>query len=339
MKLEEIGFYTLSNERAINSSIDTSLKRCELILTSTCNFNCTYCMPLIPEIRGTMSFDKATSIVNRWIDNNLESIRFSGGEPTLYKGLDELVSICKNIGKMKNIAISTNGSANLEYYKYLYACGVTDFSISLDSACCSVGDKMAGKTGSWEKVVSNIREISKFCYVTVGMVFTEQNIDDAINSILFAHSLGVSDIRIISAAQYNKGIANLTSLHKDILDAHPILNYRVQNYLNGRNVRGMNETDCNKCKLVLDDMIVAGNYHFPCVIYMRQQGKPIGTIDNKTIKEIRQERKEWFENTDTHKEEICKRTCLDVCVHFNNIAACKFTTLENCDMIIGGNEC
>jgi MoaA/NifB/PqqE/SkfB family radical SAM enzyme len=81
--------------------------------------------------------------------------------------------------------------------------GVNDFSISLDSGCCSVGKKLTGGIeGAWEKVVDNIREISKISYVTVGMVFTEDNIGTATEDIKFADSLGVADIRIISSSQY-----------------------------------------------------------------------------------------------------------------------------------------
>lgn len=170
MELEKIGFYTLNNYRAINSSVNSKLSRCELILTSACNFKCEYCMPLSPDIRGTMPFGDALSIVEKWISAGLQNVRFSGGEPTLYKGLDKLVQHCKN-NSVEHIAISTNGSNELSYYKYLHDCGVNDFSISLDSGCCSIGDELAGVKGSWEKVVNNIREISKFSYVTVGMVF------------------------------------------------------------------------------------------------------------------------------------------------------------------------
>ena len=40
MKLEEIGFYTLSDERVKNTSQFSDLMRCELILTGACNFKC-----------------------------------------------------------------------------------------------------------------------------------------------------------------------------------------------------------------------------------------------------------------------------------------------------------
>jgi hypothetical protein len=80
----------------------------------------------------------------------------------------------------------------------------------------------------------------------------------------------------------------------------------------------MKETDCNKCHLVKDDMVVLRGKHFPCVIYMREQGNAIDNVYGKTIQEIRQERKMWFEKTNTYNDPICKRNCLDVCIDYNN---------------------
>lgn len=316
MPLEDIGFYTLRDSRVKNITCTSPLNRCELILTDRCNFKCPYCIPLTGQSSGTLLYEQALNIVNLWIKENLINVRFSGGEPTIWDNLDKLVMHCKN-NNVKRIAVSTNGSANLDLYKHLYECGVNDFSISLDSACCSVGDKMAGNIkNSWSKVVKNIQEISKFCYVTTGVVFTEDNIKSAIETIKFADSLGVADIRIISAAQYNKKIDNLQDIPTEILDRHPILKYRVINYLIGKNVRGLCDTDSSKCKLVLDDMAVAGKYHYPCIIYMRQRGLPIGEVNEN----MRVDRKLWYESHNTQQDSICKSTCLDVCVDYNNKA-------------------
>jgi molybdenum cofactor biosynthesis enzyme MoaA len=315
-KLEDIGFYTLSDKRAQTSSHTSPLFRCELILTDRCNFKCPYCNGIRKDVQGTLSLEQALSILNLWIDQGLKNVRFSGGEPTLYPYLKELVSHCKN-NNVEHIAISTNGSANLDYYKELINLGVNDFSISLDSGCCSVGKKLTGNVeGAWEIVVENIREISKLSYTTVGMVFTEDNINTAVQDIQFASSLGVADIRIISSSQYNRAIENLQSLSKEILDKHPILKYRVQNYTNSRPIRGISSKDCSKCKLVLDDMAIAGDYHFPCIIYMRQQGDPIGKVSGN----MREERLKWFQNHNSLEDKICRENCLDVCVDFNNKA-------------------
>ena len=171
-----------------------------------------------------------------------------------------------------------------------------------------------GIVGAWERVVYNIRELSKLTYVTVGMVFTEDNVKEAIKSVRFAHSLGVADIRVISAAQYNEALKGLEELEPEILDAHPILKYRINNFKEGRNVRGIKESDCHTCHLINDDSVVAGKYHFPCVIYMREKGNPIGEVGPN----MREERINWTKNHDTFKDPICQKNCLDVCIDYNN---------------------
>jgi len=171
-----------------------------------------------------------------------------------------------------------------------------------------------GIKDSWNKVINNIRILSKLTYVTAGVVLTPDNISKTIDTIRLAHQLGVSDIRIISAAQWNEPIPRLNEIEEEVLNAHPILKYRVRHFAEGRNVRGISKTDSNKCALVLDDSVIAGDYHFPCIIYMREKGNPIGKISNN----MRKERLDWFQSHDCFKDEICKKNCLDVCVDFNN---------------------
>lgn len=320
MKLENIGFYSLSDERCKNASEFSQMKRCELIITELCNFSCPYCRGLKSEIYGDrkikeLSFSEITNVIDLWCENEaLENIRFSGGEPTLHKDIVKIVEYAKSKG-IKRIAISTNGSNKFELYKKLVDAGVNDFSISLDACCADDGDMMAGNIkNSWNKVVENIKEISKLTYVTVGVVLTRDNIDKTIDTIRFAHKLGVADIRVIPSAQSNLPLPRLNEVEQEILDAHPILKYRIQHFADGMKVRGMIETDSSKCAIVLDDSVIAGEYHFPCVIYMREKGEAIGKIS----KNMRKERAEWFKNHDCYKDDICRKMCLDVCVELNN---------------------
>jgi len=314
MKLEEIGFYSLSDDRAKNVSQTSPLKRCEILLTDRCNFNCTYCRGLKPEYKGDVSLNYAELALVGWIQHNLENVRFSGGEPTLHPYLRSLVAIAKN-GGIKQIAISTNGSAKLERYKELIDIGVTDFSISLDSCCAADCDKMAGGNSVFHNVVNNIRELSKLVYVTVGVVINENNIEKLEDTIMFVHDLGVADIRIISAAQYNK-LEQLT-LPEEVLNSHPILKYRINNLLSNRGVRGITKDDNPRCPLVLDDMAVVQNHHYPCIIHLREQGDPIGSTV-KSMSDVRQERYDWYKNTNCFENPICRKNCLDVCVDYNN---------------------
>jgi molybdenum cofactor biosynthesis enzyme MoaA len=314
MKLEDIGFYTLSDSRAKEISIKSPMWRCELILTERCNFKCPYCRGLRKDCQGDMTFDRAKEIVDLWAKEGLKNVRFSGGEPVVWKDLPKLITHTKERG-VERIAISTNGSAPLSYYKNLIKLGVDDFSISLDACCSSYGEEMCGGIPcAWERVIDNIKELSKLTYVTVGIVFTEKTINTCKDVVKFAHDLGVSDIRVISSAQYNEALTDLLDLDDEILDAHPILKYRINNFRNGREVRGLKNKDSRRCHLVQDDMAIAGNYHFPCIIYLREGGKPIGEIGPN----MREERVKWSKTHDCHQDKICKNNCLDVCIDFNN---------------------
>lgn len=317
MKLEDIGFYTLSDHRAMNSSITSPLYRCEIILTDKCNFKCPYCRGLRPDLKGSMDLDSAKDVIKLWLNNGLKNIRFSGGEPTMYNGLTELVELCRDNG-VERIAISTNGSNSFRFYSKLVSAGVNDFSISLDACCATVGNIMSGGVKCWSKVVENIKALSEVTYVSVGMVFTEKNVNECLESVLFADSLGVSDIRVIPSAQYNQALLKLKNLPEDIINKYPILKYRINNVKIGRHVRGISNGNRDRCWLALDDMAVAGDrYHFPCVIYLREGGNPIGKVDEN----FRLQRMEWIANHKPWEDPICMSNCLDVCVDYNKRAS------------------
>jgi hypothetical protein len=82
-------------------------------------------------------------------------------------------------------------------------------------------------------------------------------------------------------------------------------------------MRGIQDTDCFRCWLPLDAIVVCGDYHFPCVIYMREKGEPIGKIGPN----MRKERLAWAKQHNTHCDPICQANCLDVCIDHNNYIA------------------
>lgn len=315
MRLEDIGFYTLCDARAKDSSEDSPMWRCEMILTSACNFRCPYCRPLREDCRGTMPLARAMYVLDQWIDQGLRHVRFSGGEPTLYPHLRTLVCHCRNRG-VNRVAISTNGSASRKTYAALVDAGANDFSVSLDACCSSFADKMSGGLCVIDNVTENIRWLAEQTYTTTGVVLTNENYKEMNNIIRYADSLGVADVRIISAAQENFLLEGVLSIEPELLERHPILKYRAGNIRQGRGVRGLEDHNCGTCHLMNDDSVVAGNHHFPCIIYLREGGEPVGEIGPN----MRQERVAWLRTHDTHKDPICKNNCLDVCIQHNDTA-------------------
>jgi pyruvate-formate lyase-activating enzyme len=312
VRLEDIGFYTLSDARARQTSATAPLSRCELVLTDRCNLHCPYCRGLKTEYRGDMPWHEAAYIITQWQKNNLRNIRFSGGEPTLYRGFTELVSLAAK--SCKRIAISTNGTAPFALYEELIKRGANDFSVSLDACCSNTCDKMTGVSGKFEKITENIKHLANRTYTTVGIVVTPDNIKEAEYIISVAQGLGVHDVRIISAAQWKPGL-DIPIINDAGL---PILRYRLNNMRNGRPIRGLAKTDSQKCFLALDDMAVVGKHHYPCIIYMRERGDPIGEFT--TIEEVREARAAWVDSHDCYNDYTCRNNCLDVCVDYNTTA-------------------
>jgi molybdenum cofactor biosynthesis enzyme MoaA len=313
-KLEEIGFYTLSDERAAKTSESSPLRRCELVLTDRCNLKCPYCRGLPFGYTGDVGLAAGLNLIALWAEQGLDNIRFSGGEPMLHPHIENFVRFADSKG-IQRIAVSTNGTLSIRRYERLVSLGANDFSISLDAGCCATGDAMAGGVpGAWAKAAETIRRLARITYVTVGMVFTEANAGQAMETVLFADSLGPSDIRIIPSAQYNRAVKELVSLPKEILAKYPILRYRIGHMAEGRNVRGIGEKDSRRCAIAMDDIAVAGGWHFPCIIYLREHGKPIGKADSS----MRRQRHEWSLTHDTHEDPVCRGNCIDCVVDFNN---------------------
>jgi len=308
--LDDIGFYTLHDERAHIASSSSRLSRCELVLSGRCNFRCPYCR----SVGGRdVDFGQATEIIRRWADQQLFAIRFSGGEPTLYERLPELVALAQTEG-VERTAVSTNGSADWSIYSQLCDAGVNDWSVSLDACCAKGGDKMAGGVpGAWERAVETIERLSLQSYTTVGIVLRSENIVEINDIIRFAASLGVADIRVIPAVQEDDSLSNI-DVDVGLLERFPILAYRVRNLRAGLSVRGLSSTNSQQCALVLDDMAVNQGRHYPCIIYMREGGDAIGRMSD----EVRSQRLRWFEEHNCHDDPICSTNCLDVCRDYND---------------------
>lgn len=306
MRLEDIGFYTLTDERCKNASTKSPLWRCELLVTNVCNFKCPYCRSVGP--KGHMSWEDAKKVFDFWIKDSLKNVRLSGGEPTVWPHIVRAVAYLK-AGGVERIAISSNGSAHQFIYQKLVESGANDFSISFDACCAEDCSSMSGGRDIWHTLTDNIRYLSMFSYVTAGVVLTEDNQDKVVDIVNKAKELGVADIRVIPAAQHAKA---LDSLPKE-LDL-PILEYRRNVASCGGTVRGLGFTDTSKCSLVLDDMAVIGNKHYPCIIYAREGGEPIGEVGPN----MREDRKLWSESHNCKQDKICAANCLDVCREYNN---------------------
>jgi GTP 3',8-cyclase len=105
-------------------------------ITDRCNFRCTYCMPeegmqWLPRDE-LLTYEEQARIVGVCVDRyGFESVRITGGEPTLRAHLPRLVAMLAPLGI--DVAMTTNGVKLPEMAHDLAAAGLRRINVSLDS--------------------------------------------------------------------------------------------------------------------------------------------------------------------------------------------------------------
>jgi len=271
---------------------------CEIAVTGACNFNCTYCN----RFNAELDYDKTCRFVDQY-KHTLKHIQITGGEPTLYLKLLWLLKFIRDRGI--KIGLSTNGSADYNFYDYL---GVKMFSISLDDYDTDILEKRGYR--EINKVISNIKKLSKKYYVNVGLVIDSLNCGRVDKIIEYILGLGVTDIKLsVSTKDSTKPVFNRARDYS----RYPILNYRVKRFLEGKPMRGIPEGENFKCSLVRNDISIVGNKHFPCLVYAREKGQAIGELSDN----VYADRLKWYEQHDPSQDPICNKYCMDFKCEFN----------------------
>jgi pyruvate-formate lyase-activating enzyme len=309
--LDRMGFYTMTDQCCQLTSTASPMRRAVVVVTEKCNFRCPYCRTFDGD---QMQGSTVLSLIHDYFrKQKLFAILFTGGEPTVHPKIVDFVEEARQSG-IQHIGLATNGSASPELYKELWRAGVDDFSISLDADNPRDGAAMSGGTeANWERIIINIRMIASLCRVTIGLVVNEYNINRIPNIINFAKNLGVHDIRVNPAAQFS---SRLPDSIQSVTDAggYPILNWRISNLHKGLDVRGLDQRNAPQhCWLVQDETAISGDYHYPCFVYMREGGMPIGRINDN----MRDDRWKWMTGHDPFYDPICRSNCPDCCVAFN----------------------
>lgn len=313
MDLSRIGFLEVTEERLRRVRLDADWHYCEFLVTPRCNFRCPYCNRLTgPETGVELPLERVLAVIDLLHAGRLRYLHLTGGEPTVRRDLLRIVQYARERGI--RVGISTNGSADPQLYLDLVDAGVELFSISLDVDSPALNPVMTGiRRDVFDRVAENIRMLSRRVYVNVGCVITPVNLPRAAEIISFISSLGAHDIKLGTATGFNQLID--IRVPDALLDRHPILAYRIRNFRAGRNMRGLREGDADRCWMVLDDVTIAGEHHYPCAVYAREGGKPIGRVGPG----MKAERLRWLGAHEPLRDPICRRFCMDFKCDYNKV--------------------
>jgi cyclic pyranopterin phosphate synthase len=125
----------------ITDPLDRPLHDLRISVTDRCNFRCTYCMP--KEVFGRaykfldrdeiLSLEEIARVAGIAVGLGVEKVRLTGGEPTVRKGLTDLIRMLDAIDGLRDLTMTTNGTRLREMATELRDAGLQRLTISLDS--------------------------------------------------------------------------------------------------------------------------------------------------------------------------------------------------------------
>jgi GTP 3',8-cyclase len=112
------------------------LRYLRLSVTDRCDLHCTYCMPEegVPASlkEDVLTFEEIVTVVGVFSRLGVRTVRFTGGEPLLRKGLPALIGMVRDTG-ITDLALTTNGTALAHHARGLVAAGLKRINVSVDS--------------------------------------------------------------------------------------------------------------------------------------------------------------------------------------------------------------
>jgi cyclic pyranopterin phosphate synthase len=107
-------------------------------LTDRCNLRCTYCMPAegLPWIPRTelLDDDEISRLIRIAVELlGVREVRFTGGEPLLRPGLEQIIAAASRLNGPPELSLTTNGIGLAHRASALVAAGLTRINVSLDT--------------------------------------------------------------------------------------------------------------------------------------------------------------------------------------------------------------
>lgn len=139
----------------IRDTYGRTFKTLRVSLINTCNLGCVYCTFGQEETKQHHQEAKEKALNTSQLANsirqlhsvlNLQTVRFTGGEPLLYKELPELIRLAK-LSRIDNLKITTNGLLLENLAEKLKQAGISAINVSLDAFDEDIFFKMSRRKG------------------------------------------------------------------------------------------------------------------------------------------------------------------------------------------------
>lgn len=135
-------------------------RKLRISVTDRCNMRCVYCMPSNNtewfEQTNVLTYEEIVRLTKIFVGLGIEKIRVTGGEPTVRREVENLISALSKIHGIKSISMTTNGLLFYNMAQQLKDAGLGSVNISLDTFKPDRFKAMGGVDGL-DKVLRSIK--------------------------------------------------------------------------------------------------------------------------------------------------------------------------------------
>jgi cyclic pyranopterin phosphate synthase len=147
----------MQNDTVLTDDFGRKHNYLRISLIEKCNLRCTYCMPaegiLLSPKSSLMTADEIYAIAKTFVNNGVNKIRLTGGEPLLRKDFPEIIA---QLASLKTeISITTNGILIDKHIDILKQYNVKKINLSLDTLVPSKFQTITLRN-QFEKVIDNL---------------------------------------------------------------------------------------------------------------------------------------------------------------------------------------
>lgn len=128
-------------------------------VTEKCNFRCTYCMPEegVELSKNVLERDEISKLVRIFIQMlGVNKIRITGGEPTVRKDLEGIISDIRSYPEIETIGITSNGALLPRKLEGYALAGLDTVNISLDSLIPAKNRMITRRENTTEKAIKAV---------------------------------------------------------------------------------------------------------------------------------------------------------------------------------------
>lgn len=118
-----------------------------LSLTERCNFRCTYCLPEgndCDTAESDLNIHEVRRLLTAFARLGTRKVRLTGGEPALRRDLSEIISLCKSVPGIEQVALTTNGYNLQKEISGWKKAGLDALNVSVDSLDPAIFSRITG---------------------------------------------------------------------------------------------------------------------------------------------------------------------------------------------------